>query len=88
MEASEVVDIVRQGIYVLMLVSAPVMISALVVGLAISLVQALTQIQEQTLTFVPKMVTMLLMLVITLPFIMQTLIDYTHKLQERIVHIE
>lgn len=88
MEAAEVVDIVRQGIYVLMLVSAPVMIAALVVGLAISLVQALTQIQEQTLTFVPKMVTMLLMLVITLPFIMQTLIDYTHKLQERIVHIE
>lgn len=88
MEAAEVVDIVRQGIYVLMLVSAPVMIAALIVGLAISLVQALTQIQEQTLTFVPKMVTMLLMLVITLPFIMQTLIDYTHKLQERIVHIE
>jgi flagellar biosynthetic protein FliQ len=88
MEATEVVDVVRQGIYVLMLVSAPVMIAALVVGLAISLVQALTQIQEQTLTFVPKMVTMLLMLVITLPLMMQTLIDFTHKLQDRIVHIE
>jgi flagellar biosynthetic protein FliQ len=88
MEAAEVVDVVRQGIYVLMLVSAPIMIAALVVGLTISILQALTQIQEQTLTFVPKLVAMLLMLVITLPFMMQTLIDFTHKLQDRIVHIE
>ena len=88
MEAAEVIDIVRQGIYVLILISAPLMIVALVVGLAIALLQALTQIQEATLTFVPKVLAMLIMLVITLPFMLQTLIDFTNKLQDKIIHIE
>jgi flagellar biosynthesis protein FliQ len=88
MEAAEVVDICRQGIYVLILISAPLMIVALVVGLSIALVQALTQIQEATLTFVPKVLAMLLVLAFTLPFMLQTLMDFTNKLQDKIVHIE
>ena len=64
------------------------MATALIVGLAISLVQALTQIQESTLSFVPKVLAMLAMLAITLPFMLQTLIDFTTKLQDKIVHIE
>ena len=88
MEPAEVIDIVRQGIYVLILISAPLMIVALVVGLAIALLQALTQIQEATLTFVPKVLAMLLMLALTMPFMLQTLSDYANKLQDKIVHIE
>ncbi len=88
MEASEVIDLIRQGIYVLILISAPLMLVALVVGLAIAIVQALTQIQESTLTFVPKVLAMLITLAITLPFMLQTLVDYTNKLQDKIVHIE
>lgn len=88
MEAAEVIDIIRQGIYVLVLVAAPLMITALVVGLTISLIQALTQIQEATLTFVPKVLAMLAMLALTLPFIIQKLTDYNTKLQDKIVHIE
>ena len=88
MEPTEIIDITREGIYVLMLISAPVMITALVVGLIVSLFQALTQIQEATLTFVPKVVSMLLVLAITLPFMLRELTEYTHKLTEKIVHIE
>lgn len=88
MEAADVIEICREGIWVLMLISAPLMIVALVVGLAIALLQALTQIQEAKLTFVPKVLAMLLMLVFTLPFMLQTLTDFTHRLQDRIVHIE
>lgn len=88
MEAGEVIDLVQQGIYVLILISAPLMIVALVVGLAIAILQALTQIQESTLTFVPKVLAMLLTLAFTLSFMLQTLTDFTHKLQDKIVHIE
>lgn len=88
MEAAEIIEIVREGIYVLILISAPLMVVALVVGLAIALLQALTQIQEATLTFVPKVLAMLVMLAITLPFMTRTLIDFTNKLQDKIVHIE
>lgn len=84
----EVVEICRDGIYVLILMAAPLMLVALVVGLIIALFQALTQIQEATLTFVPKVLAMLLMLVLTLPFMLTTLIDFTQKLQDKIVHIE
>lgn len=88
MEAAEVIDVGREAIYVLLVISAPVMIAALVIGLIVSIFQALTQIQEQTLSFVPKVVTMLLVLGLTMPFMLQQLTDFTHKLTEKIVHIE
>jgi flagellar biosynthesis protein FliQ len=88
MEAAEIIDICRDGIYVLIMVSAPIMLVALFVGLTIALMQALTQVQEATLTFVPKMLAMLLTLVVALPFMFQTLTDFAHKLQDKIVHIE
>ena len=88
MESAEIIDIGREAIYVLLVISAPVMIAALVVGLIVSIFQALTQIQEQTLSFVPKVVAMLLVLGLTMPFMLQQLTDFTHKLTEKIVHIE
>lgn len=88
MEAAEVMDICREAIYVLIVVSAPVMVVALLVGLAIALFQALTQIQEATLTFVPKILAMLVTLALLLPFMFDTLVEFNNKLQERIVHIE
>ena len=88
MEAAEVIEVIRDGVYVLILISAPLMLVALVVGLIIALLQALTQIQEATLTFVPKVLAMLLMLVITLPFMIDTLTNYSNKLFDKIGHIE
>lgn len=88
MESIEILDLAREGIWVLLIVSAPMMITALVVGLAISLVQALTQVQESTLTFVPKLTAMLLVMILTLPFMLQSLEDYGEKLFNRIATIE
>ena len=88
MESTEVIDVIRDGIYVLLVIASPVMITSLVVGLIISLFQALTQIQEATLTFVPKVITMMLVLSFTLPFMLTHLTDYTHRLTERIVNIQ
>ena len=88
MEAAEVIEICRDGIYVLILVAAPLMLVALVVGLAIALFQALTQIQEATLTFVPKVLAMLLVLSLSMPFMLQKLTDLNTRLQDKIVHIE
>lgn len=88
MEASEVISITREGIRVLMLIGAPIMLTALVVGLTVSLVQALTQIQEMTLTFVPKIVAMLFVMMLALPFMLQSLQDFTNQLFTRIETIE
>lgn len=88
MEAAEVLEICREAIYVLIVVSAPLMIVAMVVGLVIALFQALTQIQEATLTFVPKILAMLLMLIVMMPFMLSTLSDFANKLQDKIAQIE
>lgn len=88
MDSVEVINTVRDGIWVLILISAPLMITALVVGLAVSLIQALTQIQEMTLTFVPKILSMLVVMMLVLPFMMQSLQDYTEELFTRIATIE
>jgi flagellar biosynthetic protein FliQ len=68
MSSADYIDFARQAIWVLLEVAAPAMLTALVVGLGIGLLQALTQIQEMTLVFVPKIIAIFLMLLITLPF--------------------
>jgi len=72
-------------VWVMLLVSAPMMAVALVVGVVIALVQALTTVQEMTLTFVPKMVAMVVVAVLTLPFMVTTMVEFTHALFDRIV---
>jgi len=68
MSGPDTIDFARTSIYVLLEIIAPTMLTALVVGLAIGLLQALTQIQEATLVFVPKIVAIFLVLLISLPF--------------------
>lgn len=88
MDAAEVIEIMRDGIYVLIIIGAPVMATALIVGLIIALFQALTQIQEATLTFVPKVLAMVFVLILTLPFMISELTGLNNRLYERITHIE
>ena len=76
MSAALAIDLIRRAIEVALLVSAPLLITALVVGIVVSLIQAVTQIQEQTLTFIPKLLLLALVFVITLPWMVGTLIDY------------
>ncbi len=68
MTGPEVLDVARSAIVTLLLVSAPLMLVGLVVGVIISLLQALTQIQETTLVFVPKIIAIFLSMLIALPF--------------------
>jgi flagellar biosynthetic protein FliQ len=89
MESSvDVINIARQTIWVVMLVSGPMMVTALVIGLTVSIIQALTQIQETTLTFVPKVGAMMAVLLLAMPFMLQSLEDFTHELFDRIATIE
>ena len=88
MELRDVVDVVRDAISVLLIVGAPMMLTALFVGLAVSLVQALTQIQEMTLTFVPKIIAMLFVMALVLPFMLQTLVEFGDELFVKIADME
>lgn len=85
MNGADVLDIAQEAIWVLIKVSSPVMFVALFVGLSIALFQALTQIQEMTLTFVPKIIAIFISLFVFLPFMGQTLSDFMQMIAERIV---
>lgn len=85
MTSADALSIAREAIIVALKLGAPAMLLALAVGLAISFFQALTQIQEMTLTFVPKMVVILLSLLFFLPFMLSTLSSFTESLMGRIV---
>ncbi|HSP26483.1 MAG TPA: flagellar biosynthesis protein FliQ [Saliniramus sp.] len=85
MTGALILDVARDGIYTFLKVGAPVMLVALAVGLAISLVQALTQIQEQTLVFVPKIIAVFTSLIIFLPLMSDALGAYMNRIAERII---
>ncbi len=78
------VDIAREGIYAFFRAGMPVMLVALVVGFAISLGQALTQIQEQTLVVVPKIIAVLVSLILLLPYMGDALSAYMLRIAARI----
>ena len=73
MTGPEVLDVARDAIETLLIVSAPLMLVGLIVGVAISLLQALTQIQETTLVFVPKILAILIAMLVALPFMADAL---------------
>ncbi len=83
----EVIEVAREGLTVMLKIGAPVMMIALVVGLTVSLVQALTQIQEMTLAFVPKILVIFLSIMMLLPFMMHTLVTFAETLFDRIVSL-
>jgi flagellar biosynthetic protein FliQ len=85
MTGADVMDIARDAITTLVLVSAPLMIVGLVVGVVISLFQALTQIQEMTLVFVPKIMAIFVTMMLALPFMADLLQSYMARLAVRIV---
>ncbi len=80
MTPADSIDFARQAIWVLLEISAPAMIAALVIGLVIGLLQALTQIQEMTLSFIPKIVVMGVVLIVAGPWMLDQLVAYSHDL--------
>jgi flagellar biosynthesis protein FliQ len=85
MTGATVLDITREGLWVMILIGSPILIAGLAVGVVIALFQALTQIQEQTLVFVPKILVIFVMMLLTLPFMGSVLGTYMTKLADLII---
>ncbi|PCJ97518.1 MAG: flagellar biosynthetic protein FliQ [Zetaproteobacteria bacterium] len=85
MNDTEVIEVARQALLITMQISAPILIVGLVVGVAIALLQALTQIQEMTLVFVPKIMAIFFSMFIFLPWMMNTLVVFMEALADRII---
>lgn len=84
MNEAEVMDVIRAGMFVLIKVSAPPLLAGMAIGLVISIFQTLTQIQEMTLTFVPKVLVVFISLLIFMPFMLHEVIDYTHMVMDKV----
>ncbi len=84
MDVPEAIDLGREAMMITLLISAPVLLSGMIVGLAVGLLQALTQIQEQTVAFVPKIVAMVLALSVTLPWVATRMLEFSAELFRQI----
>jgi len=80
MEPQAAIDLFRESAWIAFLISAPILIVGMAVGLVIGLLQAVTQIQEQSLAFVPKVAVMVLVFLLTLPWILVQLTEYSQEL--------
>jgi flagellar biosynthetic protein FliQ len=87
MNETEIIEICRESILVMLKVVGPILLAGLIVGIAVSLVQTETQIQEMTLTFIPKMLVIFGLTIWLLPFMLSTLTGFTQTLTDRIVQI-
>ena len=85
MTGAEVLDIATQGIWTLLIVSLPMMLVGLIVGVVIALFQALTQIQEMTLVFVPKIIAIFITMLVALPFLGATMAAYMDRVIDMII---
>ena len=87
MNGPEVMDVAQDAIYTLLAVAGPIMIAALIVGLIIAVFQALTQIQEMTLTFVPKILAIFIALLFFIPMMSSNLMGLMERIVDRIGNI-
>ncbi len=85
MNVADVLEVSHEAVIVMLKVGAPVLAIALAVGLLVSLFQALTQIQEMTLSFVPKTLVIFVSLLVLLPYMLGTLVTFGESLMDRIV---
>ncbi|MEM7620887.1 MAG: flagellar biosynthesis protein FliQ [Pseudomonadota bacterium] len=85
MTGPEILDIARDGIYTLLIVSGPPMIVGLIVGVIIALFQALTQIQEMTLVFIPKIIAIFVTMAFALPFMGAAMAGYMSRIATHII---
>jgi len=74
------IEICKNAIWTALLVAAPMLVAGLVVGIVVSLFQSVTQIHEMTLTFIPKILVVVVILILTLPWMMNVLLAYTGEL--------
>jgi flagellar biosynthetic protein FliQ len=87
MNGQQVIDLFSQVVYASVEISAPLLLAAMFVGLVVSIFQAATQINESTLSFLPKVAAIILVLVLLAPWMLQKMTDYTHQFYGKIAHI-
>ena len=87
MDEVAVLEVGRDALVVILKTSGPIMMVGLIIGMIIALFQALTTIQEMTLTFVPKIIAIFISIVIFLPFMMTTIIEFAYTLFDRVSNI-
>jgi flagellar biosynthetic protein FliQ len=80
-----VIELGREAFWIILVTGGPILIAGLLIGLLIALFQALTSIQEMTLVFVPKIIVIFVALVLTLPFMMNTMIDFGESIFDKII---
>ena len=85
MNEADVISILKESIWTILIASSPILVCALAIGLFIAFFQALTQIQEMTLTFVPKIVGILIALTVSVPFMFSTISQLSDKIFDLIV---
>ena len=85
MDEAVLLEVGRDAVIVTLKVGAPLMLIALLIGLIISLFQALTQIQDVTLTFVPKIIVVFVSMLLLAPFMLHTLVDFTERIMQRAI---
>jgi flagellar biosynthesis protein FliQ len=86
MNEADALDLLRQAIWTVIVGAGPAVLGAMVVGIVIALFQALTQVQEMTLTFIPKIVVIMIMVTITGPFIGAQMYAFTEEVYAHIEH--
>ncbi|NWK98932.1 flagellar biosynthetic protein FliQ [Sphingobium lactosutens] len=86
MASTDAIEIARAALMLVLTIAGPMLIAALIVGVAIGLLQALTQVQEMTLTFVPKLVVLGIVLLLSLPMIGQALAVFMDRIADAIAH--
>ena len=84
MTPETVITIGQQALWVTMLIAAPLLLSALGVGLMVGMFQAATQINEMTLSFIPKLLVLVLALIVAGPWMLSVIVNYTRQLMEQI----
>jgi len=85
MNETAVLEVGREAMWVILIISAPIMMAGLIIGLIIALFQALTTIQEMTLTFVPKIIVIFVTIIVMLPFMLSILTEFTRALFDRMI---
>ena len=80
MNSTAVIAIVREALELTLIISAPLLLTALAAGLVVSVFQAATQINEMTLSFIPKLIAVFVAVVVAGPWMLQLMIDYTQRL--------
>ena len=87
MNETAVMEIGREALWIVLLTAGPIMFAGLLIGLIIALFQALTTIQEMTLTFVPKIIVIFLAIMVFLPFMMTEVVEFSRRLFDRMISL-